>query len=134
VLLYNFDPEELFLFSLTKCCHGYGNKEMCINVVGGNEKRWSYGFPWMLIYVDQRCQNIIEHQCLLRYVHQFPQFHQAMEREMQLPKTHYDTNNNPIHTDGLLFIPFLLDSLIDGLHNAMCRPYSGPAGETSITV
>ena len=48
---------------------------------------------------------------------------------MQRPKTHYDANNNPIHTDGLLFSPFLLGSLIDGSHDAMCRPYSGPAGD-----
>lgn len=61
---------------------------MCINIFGGHEKQWSSGFPWMLLYLDNRYRNIVGHQGLLRYVDQFPYFHEAMEREMQQPKTH----------------------------------------------
>jgi hypothetical protein len=129
VCYYNFDPEELFLFTHSKCRTGYNNKEMCINIFGGHEKRWSYGFPWMLLYLDNRYRNIVGHQGLLRYVDQFPYFHEAMEREMQRPKTHYDVHNNPVHTPGLLFNPFKMAMLVDRSHDGICVPFSGPAGD-----
>lgn len=129
VCFYNFDPEELFLFTLTKCRSGKTNKDMCVDIFGGNERRWSNGFPWMLLYLDHRYRNIIGHQGLIRYVPQFPYFHHAIEREMQRPKTHYDVHGNPIHSDGLRFNPFNLALLVDGSCDACCVPYSGPAGD-----
>jgi hypothetical protein len=75
---YNFDPEELFLFTQTKCRTGYDKKEMCINVFGGHQKRWSHGYPFMLKYLDNRYQGVIGHQGLLRYVNDFPYFHPSM--------------------------------------------------------
>lgn len=126
---YNFDPEELFLFMHTKCRTGYNNKEMCINIFGGHQKKWSYGFPWMLKYLDNRYRDIIGHQGLLRYVEDFPYFHRAMEREMQRPKIHNDVHNNPIHSDGLLHNPIFMFGLVDGSHDACCVPFAGPAGD-----
>jgi hypothetical protein len=43
----------------------------------------------MLLYLDNRYRNIVGHQGLLHYVDQFPysHSHEAMELEMQRPKT-----------------------------------------------
>ena len=126
---YNFDPEELFLFTLTKCRSGRSNLDMCVDVFGGHHLRWSNGFPWMLLYLDNRYRSIIGHEGLIRYVPQFPYFHHAIERELQRPKTHYDVEGNAIESNGLRFNPFNIALLVDGSHDGCCVPYSGPAGD-----
>ena len=50
---YCFHPEELFLFAMTKLATGSSNKALCCFIFGGNETRWSYGYP-ILYY--QPCQ------------------------------------------------------------------------------
>jgi hypothetical protein len=83
----------------------------------------------MLKYLDNRYQGIIGHKGLLRYVNDFPYFHQAMEREMQRPNVHYDVHNNPIYSDGLLHNPIfmfgIVDCSLDGIHVL----FAGPAAD-----
>ena len=75
---YLFHPEELFLFLMLKCKKGFSNKDMCDVVFGGHASRWSFGFPWILGYLDDRYTNILGHQGLERFVDQFPDFFQAV--------------------------------------------------------
>ena len=42
---YLFHPEEIYLFFMTKCRTGYGNREMCNLLFGGDPSRWSFGYP-----------------------------------------------------------------------------------------
>eukprot|EP00956_Cyclotella_meneghiniana_P015451 scaffold23728_cov90-Cyclotella_meneghiniana.AAC.3 len=114
---------------MTKCRTGKDNKEMCIDIFGGCEMRWSYGFPWMLKYLDQRYRDILGHQGLLRYLDQFPQFHRAIEREMQRPKVKYDVHGNANHYPGLAHSPFWMFGYIDCSHDQCCTPCSGPDGD-----
>jgi hypothetical protein len=51
---YCFDPEEIFLFMMTKCRTGYSNIKMCDLIFGGHLSCWSFGFLWILEYIDTR--------------------------------------------------------------------------------
>ena len=61
---YRFHPEEIYLFFMTKCRTGYGNSEMCKLIFGGDQLRWSFGFPWILEYLDTRYARTISHEKL----------------------------------------------------------------------
>ena len=64
---------------MMKCKKGHSNKDMCDYIFGGHASRcWSFGFPWILDYLNERCANIIGHQGLSRFVDQFPQFFEAV--------------------------------------------------------
>ena len=75
---YHFDPEELFLLMMVKCKLGYGNTALCKLIFGGNASRWSFGYPWILRYLNERYNRTILHEKLRDYVDDFPKFHQAI--------------------------------------------------------
>jgi hypothetical protein len=79
---YVFDPEELFLYFMSRMKSGHEHTTMC-DVFGGSPKRWSYAWRWILKYLDIRYVNIIGHQGLLRYVDQFPDFYTAINEKVQ---------------------------------------------------
>jgi len=105
-LYYNFHPEELFLFFMTKCRHGYTNKELCDDIFGGDQSRWSYGWPWIVHYLDIRYQDIIGHQGLARFVDDFPRFHEAIQQKAMKDKPQHRHNNTGLIHPGLRFLPF----------------------------
>jgi hypothetical protein len=49
---YCIDPEELFLFSLTRCKTGMTTKKIMDMFFGGDYNQWSYGFCWFMLYLD----------------------------------------------------------------------------------
>ncbi len=49
---YQIHPEEVFLFTLTKLATGMSNHMIVDTYFGGDYNRWSYGYPWMLCYLD----------------------------------------------------------------------------------
>ena len=63
---------------MLKCRKGHSNKDICDYIFGGNASRWSYGFPWVLVYLDERYRDIIGHQGLDRFLDQFPAFFEAV--------------------------------------------------------
>ncbi len=72
---YHFDPEELFLFMMTKCKLGYANIALCKLIFGGNASWWSFGYPWILKYLNERYDRTISHKKLRDYVDDFPLFY-----------------------------------------------------------
>ena len=56
---YLVGPEELFLFTLTKVSTGQRNECIVDEYFGGDYTRWSYVYPWMLIYLDLSYEDII---------------------------------------------------------------------------
>ena len=50
-----------FLFTLTKIASGDDNKKLCNSIFSGLEQRYSYGYPWMLRYLDRIYEGIIGH-------------------------------------------------------------------------
>jgi hypothetical protein len=69
---YHFDPKELFLFVMTKFKLGYGNTALCNLIFGGHSSWWSFGYPWILKYLDERYDRTISHKKLRDYVNDLP--------------------------------------------------------------
>jgi hypothetical protein len=130
ICCYNFHPEELFLYLMTRMKTGMDHTEMS-NIFGGSTRRWSYAWAWIMIYLDTRYINIIGHQGLLRFVDQFPRFFDAIQRKVQKDWIHdFDFHNGTCEvTSGLAMLPFDLFGFIDCSIDKMSRPFSGPAGD-----
>ena len=124
-----FDPEELFLFTMTRCKMGLSNKVLCDLIFGGNASRWSYGYPWMLRYLDRRYEDIIGNQGLARFVDQFPDFYDAINKYVQKTSTHHFSDGTAADYTGLRFLPFDLFGFIDCSVYRINRPFSGPDGD-----
>ena len=129
VCCYRFHAEELFLFFMTRCKKGLTITDMVNFIFGGHCNRWSYGWPWMLRYLDNRYRNILGHQGLLRFVDQFPQFFEAIENHVKKPKWHRDDDGNLWWSPGLANLPFWIFGFIDCSIYRTNVPYSGPDGD-----
>ena len=126
---YCFHPEEIFLFLMTKCKTGLSNKIMCDLLFGGNACRWSYGFPWLLRYLDDRYEDIIGHQGLARYVDQFPKFYEKIQERVRKTTIHHYNDGTAEEFAGLRFLPYSIFGFIDCSIYRIERPYSGPDGD-----
>jgi len=126
---YRFDPEEIFLFMLTKCRTGKSNRELCDLVFGGHSSRWSFGYPWLLEYLDARYARTISHEKLRDFVDDFPAFYDAINCFIQKPTIHHFTDGSAEERDGLNFLPFSIFGFIDCSIDRISRPFSGPDGD-----
>lgn len=126
---YKFHPEELFLFLMTKCKTGLSNKLMCDYIFGGNACRWSYGYPWILRYTDNRYEDIIGHQNLQRYVHLFPLFFSKIQEKVRKTSIHHYHDGTSEEFTGLRFLPYSIFGFIDCSVYRINRPFSGPDGD-----
>ena len=80
---YVIDPEELFLFTLTKVKTGKTNEQVCDDYFGGDYTHWEIGYRWFILYLDKRYKDIIGLQGMLRFLPDVQRFHDAMERFFQ---------------------------------------------------
>ena len=126
---YRIHSEELFLFFMTRCKKGSSITDLCNDVFGGHYNRWSFGFPWILRYLDRRYKNILGHQGLLRFRAQFPQFHHAIEQFMRKPKLHTDENGDTWRSPGLAECPYRIFGFVDCSIYKTDVPFSGPDGD-----
>ena len=88
--------------------------------------RWEFGFPWMARYLDRRYRNIIGHQNLLRFRHQFPRFFDAIEQFVMRPKWHRNLDNQWWWSPGLAESPMRVFAIIDCKVYKTNVPFSGP--------
>ena len=114
---------------LTKCRTGKSNRELCDLVYGGNSSRWSFGYPWILVYLDTRYARTISHEKLRDFVDEFPAFYDAINRFIQKPTVHHFTDGSAEECDGLNFLPFSIFGFIDCSIDRISRPFSGPDGD-----
>lgn len=127
---YLFHPEELFLFMMIKCRTGDTITELVDNVFGGEYNRWSYGYPWILKYIDHRYRNIIGHQGLLRYLKDFPKFHEAIKHYVTKAKVHHrNDGGRPWRSPGLSIMPHLTCMFVDCSITDSDVANSGPDGD-----
>ena len=126
---YTFHPEQLFLFTMTKCRTGFGNKQLCDLIFGGHASRWSFGYPWMLEYLDERYERTISHQKLLDFVQEFPRFYNAMSSFVQKESVRHFTDGTTEERPGLNFLPFKIFGFIDCSIDRISKPFSGPDGD-----
>jgi hypothetical protein len=126
---YRFNPAEIFLFFMTKCRTGYRNREMCNLIFGGDQSRWSHGYPWILEYLDTRYARTISLEKLLDYVDDFPSFYDALNCFIKKTSICHHTDGSAEERVGLNFLPFSIFAFIDCSIDRVSRPLSGPDGD-----
>ena len=126
---YLIDPEELFLFTLCKIATGRTNQSIVDEYFGGDYARWSFGYPWMVRYLDDRYKNIIGYQGLARYTHEFPRFNRAIEKHARKDRAIENMDGSYTIVPGLKFIPWDIFGFIDDSIYGTSTPFSGPRGD-----
>ncbi len=126
---YVFHPEELFLFTMTFCATGMTKEKIVDTYFGGDYARWSYGYRWMIIYLDGEFADIMGHAGLLRWVPHFQRFHDSIERYMQEDRHRTDEHGNPYTIPGIDRLPYHVFGFIDDSIERVCVPFSGPDGD-----
>ncbi len=102
---YHIDPEELFLFSLTKCKTSMTNEKIINMVFGGDYNRWTYGFCQFMLYLDLRYPNIIGQGGLLRFLPQFGVFRNKIEEYCQRDWWYHNHQGNFTWVPGIEKLP-----------------------------
>ena len=119
----HFDPEELFLFMMVKCRTGHDNKHLGRYYFGGHALRWSYGFKWIVRYIDARYQRTLSHEKLVEFVlPQFELFYDAIEAYMQEDFIRHNHDRTSATHKGLHHCPFKIFAFIDCSIDKVCRP------------
>jgi hypothetical protein len=126
---YRIHPEEVFLFTLTKLATGMSNHMIVDTFFGGDYNRWSYGYPWMLCYLDKRYKNIVGHQGLTCFVMDFPWFHRAIEEHVQHNHLHELVDGTMRIVPGINFMPWDVFAFINDSIDCISTPFSGPHGD-----
>ncbi len=88
--------------------------------------RWSFGYPWILKYLNTRYARTLLHDKLLDYVDDFPSFYNAIKCFFQKYLIHHFTGNTSKEHNGLKFLPFSIFGFIDCLIDCVSRPFLGP--------
>ena len=126
---YRIHPEEVFLFTMTKVATDLSNKRIVDMNIGGGYARWSYTYPWMLKYLDERYRDIIGHQGLTRVIDQFPRFARAIERYLQRDHLHELVDGTFVVIEGLEFLLWDAFAFIDNSINDCNVAHVGPRGD-----
>ena len=123
-----FHSEEIFLFMMAKYRLGFKNKHTWDLIFGGWPSQWSHSWPWILCFLDDKYEDIIGHQGLTRFVHQFPRFYESIQTYIRQSTTHHFNDGTAKERSGLCFLPFVIFGFIDCTIFRICIPYSGPQG------
>lgn len=67
--------------------------------------QWSFGYPWIVRYIDDRYKNIIGYQGLARYRDKFPCFNRAIEEHAQKDRAIENMDGSYTTVPGLEFLP-----------------------------
>ena len=82
----------------------------------------------MVFYLNDRYKHILGHGHLLKYLKEFPRFHEAIKRFCMKRKIHHENDGTVWTSPGLSDIPWLVCAMRD-CKNTICDvPLSGPAG------
>ena len=114
---------------MTKCKTGLTNRLLCNEIFGGHQSRWSFGYPWIIFYLDSRYQDTLGNQMLHRFVDRFPEFYNKITTLVKKTSRHHHNDNTSSDHTGLNFLPFRIFGLIDCSIYRINRPLSGPDGD-----
>lgn len=130
---YHFHPEEMLIYYLIRATGGFYHTQMA-SAFGTTDqnRRWSPGCRWLVMYLDQRYRNILGVNGLRRFVPRFPEFAAAIERKANEENLYYNPLTDQwVETDGAGFAQG--DCAIalwhDGVFFPTCKPLSGPDGD-----
>ena len=114
---------------MTKVATDLSNQRIVDMNIGGGYARWSYTYPWMLKYLDERYRDIIGHQGLTRVIDQFPRIARGIERYLQRDHLHELVDGTFVVIEGLEFLPWdafaFIDNSITWVHAAIGRVLRG---------
>ena len=128
-MLLQDSPRGGIPFFMTKVATGLSNQRIVDMYIGGDYARWSYAYPWMLKYLDERYRDIIGHQGLTRVVDQFPEFALAIEEYLQRDQLRELVDGNFVKIEGLEFSPWDAFAFIDNSIDDCNVAYAGPRGD-----
>ena len=83
----------------------------------------------MFFYLDLRYRNIVGHVGLLRFLPQFEQFRDSIQRFCQKDRWYHDHQGNATFIPGLDALPYNIFGWIDDSIDRVQVPYSGPDGD-----
>jgi hypothetical protein len=126
---YLIDPEELFLYSLTRIRTGMTQEQIVDFYFGGDYNRWTYGHRWFMFYLDHRYYSIICNEGILRFRDRFLEFREKIQLYCQKDRKYYDDQGRVVWVQGLRELPYGIMGLIDGTCDAIPVPFSGPDGD-----
>jgi hypothetical protein len=126
---YCINPEEAFLFTMTKVATGRRNQSIVDEYFGGNYARWSFAFPWMVRYLNNRYKDIIGHQGLVRFVNDFPRFNERIEQYVKKERLRENPDLHFMLIPGQRFLHCDIFGFIDNSINKISVLFSGPRGD-----
>jgi hypothetical protein len=125
---YRIDAQEMFLFFMTRCKTGFTIENMVNRIFGGYYNRWTYGWRWILFYIDTRYSRILGHQGLLRFRGDFQRFFEVIENYVKTPKWHINVDGERWWSPGLSQMPYRIAFFVDCKIYRTNVPFSGPDG------
>jgi hypothetical protein len=126
---YHFNPEELFLFMMTRCKLGNANTALCKLIFGGNASWWSFKYLWILKYLDERYDRTISHKKLRDYTDDFPLFYQAINHFIKKTSLRHFHDSTAVERQVLSFLLWSIFRFIDCSIDWINQPMPGPNGE-----
>jgi len=119
---YRIHPEEVFLFTLTKLTSGMSNHMIVDTYFGGDFNHWTYGYQWMLRYLDEGYTNA-GNQGLTCFVSE------AIEEYVQRDHIRKLVDGTMPIVPGINFMPWDVFAFIDDSIDCISTPFSGPQGD-----
>ena len=103
---YKFHREELLIYMLIKMKDGLRHTVMADKIVGGDSRRWSAGYNFIVHHIDKRYEHLIGPNGLRRWVTQFPMFAEKIREAIGRERRHVDENGNVVEVEaGVDFVP-----------------------------
>jgi hypothetical protein len=96
---------------------------------GGDYNCWTYVYPWMLCYLDNRYKDVVGHEGLSCFVPDFLLFHRAIEEYVQCKHLRKLDDGTVTIVPGINFLPWDVFAFIDDSINRISTPFSGPRGD-----
>ena len=93
---YKFNVESLVIYMLRKMSTARTHCDLCDNEFGGADRRWGYGYKWIVKKFDRTFACLIGPQGLEVWAPQFPHFAEKIREYIQRDKERTDRDGNPI--------------------------------------
>jgi hypothetical protein len=133
---YWFHREALIIYMLKRMHSRQTHKDISDNDVkfGGAHSRWTVGYRWIVMYIDNKFAHLIDQRALQMWVGQFPRFARVIYDYVRREKTRQDAAGNPYvlsltHPFAPTRDNFNICSFMDCSTYEVCRVGSGPVSD-----
>jgi hypothetical protein len=129
---YRFHREELLLYMLLKMKDSLRHTTMADKVTGGDARRWSYGYKYIVHYIDKRYEHLIGPNGMRRWITKFPEFAEKIRQAVARYRLYVDEEGNMVYEfEGCPFDvnDFRVVGFLDCKDRQTRKPRTGPAGD-----